>query len=91
MMRWSLAPQSAALLAGVLAAACAAGEPNPYPASAQARFNATCPGQDTLCACTWDKLTRSMTYQEYEAAMERYRAEGLMDPKVTRARTACLG
>jgi hypothetical protein len=31
-----------------------------------------------------------MKYEDYQAAMERYNSRGLMDPRVTRARTTCL-
>jgi hypothetical protein len=70
--------------------ACGAGAPNPYPAEAQAHFESSCPPASAVCACTWDKLTRTLTYEEYDAALTRFREEGLMDPRVTRARTQCL-
>lgn len=90
-MRWSFAPPMAALLTSLALAACGAGEAHPYPSAAQAAFNASCPPAEAVCACTWDEITRAMSYEDYEAALERFRAEGLMDPKITRARTACLG
>jgi hypothetical protein len=71
-------------------AACGHSEPNPYPARARTQFEATCPLQDPVCACTWDQITRRISYEEYEAALGRYREEGLMDPRITRARTRCL-
>lgn len=76
-------------MAGTLAA-CGGAAPNPYPDSARARFEASCPSDSAVCTCTWDKLTRTLTYEEYEAALSRFRASGLMDPRVTRARTQCL-
>jgi hypothetical protein len=79
-----------ALLIGALLAACGEGAPNPYPDSARARFEASCPSESAVCRCTWDKLTRTMTYEEYEAALERFRVTGNMDVRVTRARTQCL-
>jgi uncharacterized protein YcfL len=91
MMRWSFAPPMAALLASLVLTACGSSEPNPYPASAQAAFNTSCPAEDAVCACTWDQITRTLTHEEYEAALERFRAEGLMEPAITRARTQCLG
>ncbi|MGE0740984.1 MAG: hypothetical protein AB7O98_06545 [Hyphomonadaceae bacterium] len=76
---------------GALAlAACGERAPNPYPESAQARFESSCPSESAVCRCTWDKLTRTLTYDEYEAALSRFREAGLMDPRVTRARTQCL-
>jgi hypothetical protein len=35
-------------------------------------------------------MTQTLTYEEYEAALARFREEGLMDPRVTRARTGCI-
>jgi hypothetical protein len=40
--------------------------------------------------CTWEEITRAMTYEEYEAALVRFRETGNMEPKVTRARTTCI-
>jgi hypothetical protein len=77
-------------LAAVLLAACGEAAPNPYPESAKARFEASCPSASAVCRCTWDKLTRTLTYDEYEAALARFRETGLMEPRVTRARTHCV-
>lgn len=79
-----------ALAAAGALAACGEAAPNPYPESARARFEASCPSDSAVCRCTWDKLTRTLTYEEYEAALSRFRQDGLMDPRVTRARTQCL-
>lgn len=79
-----------ALGALVLAAACSEAAPNAYPESAKARFEASCPSESAVCRCTWDKLTRTLTYDEYEAALSRFRETGLMEPRVTRARTQCI-
>lgn len=76
---------------GTLAlAACGSAQPNAYPAEAKAEFDASCPPESEVCACTWNRVTRALTYEEYEAALERMRREGLMDPRVTHARTWCL-
>jgi hypothetical protein len=77
-------------MAALAPAACGAPEPNPYPAQARSRFEASCPPDSAVCTCTWDNLTRALTYEEYEAALARFREEGLMDPRVTHARTQCL-
>lgn len=80
-----------ALVAGAaVLAACGQSAPNPYPEEARARFEASCPPESAVCACTWDRLTRAMTYEEYEAALARFRETGNMEPKVTRARTTCI-
>jgi hypothetical protein len=75
---------------GLAACGQAQGEPNIYPQAAQAQFEASCPSENAVCTCTWDKLTRTLTYEEYEAALTRFRETGLMEPRVTRARTACV-
>lgn len=79
-----------ALVGALMLSACGEAQPNPYPQAAQARFEASCPSESAVCRCTWDKLTRTLTYEEYEAALQRFRESGLMDPRVTRARTQCL-
>ena len=85
MVRALIAVAGLALLCG-----CGQGAPNPYPEAARARFEASCPSDSAVCTCTWDRLTRTLTYEEYEAALTRFRESGLMDPRVTRARTQCL-
>ena len=54
------------------------------------QYETSCPADNALCTCTWDRITRIMTHEEYEAALARSREDGLMEPKVTRARTQCL-
>ncbi len=71
-------------------AACGEREPNVYPQEAQARFEQSCPRESAVCACTWDAITRTVTYEDYEAALARFREEGLMDPRITRARVQCI-
>jgi hypothetical protein len=77
-------------LVAVSLAACGQSAPNPYPESAQVRFAASCPSESAVCRCTWDKLTRTMTHDEYETALTQFRESGLMDPRVTRARGYCI-
>lgn len=79
-----------ALCAGLLLASCGGGEPHEYPAAARANFNASCPPSEAVCACTWDRITRTVPYEEYQSALERFRTDGLMDPRITRARTTCI-
>lgn len=69
---------------------CGAPAANPYPESARVRFEASCPSESAACVCTWDRITRTMTHEEYEAALTRFRETGLMEPRVTRARAQCL-
>lgn len=87
-MRLTIAPFL--LWAAMALTACGQSTANEYPASARAQFGQTCPAGDPVCDCTWEQLTEHMTYEEYQAALERYGSEGLMDPRVTRARTFCL-
>lgn len=77
-------------LVAIVAAGCGQHAPNVYPESAQVQFEASCPSDSAVCRCTWDKLTRTLTYEEYEAAIARLREEGLMDPRIVRARGTCL-
>jgi hypothetical protein len=79
-----------AMSAFILAGCGAAAEPHDYPSRAQAQFEASCPPASAVCACTWDRITRTLPYEDYEAALARFREEGLMDPRVTRARTRCI-
>ena len=85
-MRWG----PFALMGALLLAACGEPAPNPFPDSAHVRFDQSCPPASEVCVCTWDKITRVMTHEEYEAALTRFRETGRMDPRVTRARTQCL-
>lgn len=79
-----------ALCAVVVVAGCGEAAPHVYPDSARERFDMSCPPEGAACACTWDKITRAMPYEEYEDALARFRETGMMDPRVTRARTQCL-
>ena len=85
-MRWGLFTLAGAMVL----AACAEPAPNPYPEVARASFDQSCPPESAVCACTWDQITRALSYDEYEAALSRFRETGQMEPKVTRARTQCL-
>jgi hypothetical protein len=79
-----------ALCGAAVLAACGPSAPNPYPEAARARFETSCPSASAVCTCTWDQLTRTLTYEEYDAALARFRETGNMDPRITRARTKCI-
>lgn len=79
-----------ALVGGLSLAACTQGEPHPYPQAAQTRFEASCPRENPVCACTWDNITRALPYDDYEGALARFEETGNMDPRITRARTRCI-
>lgn len=78
-----------ALLFALCAASACENAPHEYPAAAQSEFHGRCPADNPVCVCTWEKITRAMPYEEYEAAMARFRDEGLMDPKLTRISVKC--
>jgi hypothetical protein len=69
---------------------CGPGAAHEFPPAAHTRFSATCPPSEPVCVCTWDAITRKMTYEEYQAALARFRTEGLMDTRITHARTQCV-
>ena len=82
--------RGAILFAAALAlAACGQAPAHDYPEGARDAFAESCPTGDPKCDCMWDEITRTMTPEDYEAAMTRFRDEGLMDPKLTRARLEC--
>ena len=64
--------------------------PHPYPPAAEAHFFSACPADSAVCVCTWDAIKREVTHEEYEAALARFRETGLMEPRITRARTKCI-
>ncbi|NWG52338.1 MAG: hypothetical protein HXY28_01320 [Hydrogenophilaceae bacterium] len=79
-------------LAGLAVLAACGGErpaPNPYPAQAKATFNEGCPAGDPVCDCTWDNITRAMTYEDYREAMRTSLRDGLLDPRLAQASAAC--
>ena len=88
-MRWVwIAP---ALIGAMMAlSGCGRGEANEFPPQHQAEFHRSCPASDPVCVCIWDEITHAVTPDVYEELMQRFRREGLMNPKITRARTVCL-
>jgi hypothetical protein len=79
-----------ALSGAVVLWGCGPHAANPYPEAARAQFETSCPSNSAVCTCTWDQLTRTLTYEEYEAAVARIHQTGNMDPRVTHARTKCV-
>ncbi|HRE44704.1 MAG TPA: hypothetical protein PKY87_12120 [Terricaulis sp.] len=69
--------------------ACGEKEPHPYPDGARAQFGQICTVDPSACDCMWDEITRTVPYDEYRLALARFETEGLMDPRITRARTRC--
>lgn len=83
-MRMELIAIAALALTG-----CGEREPHEYPAGARAQFAQICKADEAQCDCMWDSITRDVPYDEYRLALARFEAEGLMDPRITRARTRC--
>lgn len=82
---------SAPLVAVVLAAmlgGCGPKAAHAYPPDARAKFEG-CPVGDPKCDCMWEHITREMTPEQFDAAMTRFKEQGLMDPKLTAARLEC--
>jgi hypothetical protein len=80
----------AAMIASLALAACGLGQGHAYPDAARAQFNRTCPAGDPVCDCMWEKITRTVSYEDFEAATARLEEQGLVDPRIVRARTECL-
>lgn len=78
-------------IAALALTACGEREPHPYPDGARAGFARICTADAAACDCMWGEITMAVPYEEYEAALARFEAEGLMDPRITRARTRCTG
>ena len=74
----------------VVLGACSAPPAHEFPEASRTAFHRTCPETDPHCACAWDAITRSMTHEDYEAAMARFAKEGRMDHRLTAARAACV-
>lgn len=77
------------LFAALMLAACGPAAPHAYPPDARARFAEGCPTGDPKCDCVWDRITRTMTPESFDATMTRFEKQGLMDPKLTAARLEC--
>lgn len=78
------------LILSVLIGACSPKGPAfDYPATARADFAEACPTGVPECDCTWDKITRAMPVEEYEAAMATYLRDGIMDRRLTMAKAEC--
>lgn len=73
----------------LLLGACSEAPARDFPPEARERFAEGCPTGKPECDCMWDKITRTMTLEEFDAAMSRFSTEGLMDPKLTNARLEC--
>lgn len=79
-----------ALCGAIVLSSCGERAPYPYPERAHAQFVASCPVESAACVCTWEKITHTMPYEEYEDALATLRETGIMDTRLTRVRTQCL-
>lgn len=75
--------------APLLLAGCGGSDPHPYPEAAQTSFHQTCPASAPECVCTWEAITRAMPVEEFDDAIATFEAQGVMDTRITRARTKC--
>lgn len=81
----------AALLVGFLSAAACSQEPppNPFPAEARTAFFGVCSGGEAYCGCSWDKITRHFTAEEWAEAQAALDATGRPDPRIVVIANAC--
>lgn len=79
----------AMVFALALLGACSAPPARQFPPEARESFAAGCPTGKPECDCMWDRITRTMTLEEFDSAMSRFTERGLMDPKLTKARLEC--
>lgn len=81
----------AALALGILGAAACSSEPapNPFPPAAQTAFYEVCSGGEAYCGCSWDKITRHFTAEEWAAAQATLDATGHPDPRIVVIANAC--
>jgi predicted small lipoprotein YifL len=77
------------LVLAVLLAACGPKAAHEFPPEARAKFAEGCATGDPKCDCMWERITRTMTPEEFDAAMARYKEKGLMEPELTAARLEC--
>ena len=81
-----------AVVAGCFAAACsqALPPPNPFPEDARAQFmSEDCPGGGEFCACSWDRITREFTAEEWTQAREDLETTGRPDPRIVIISSQC--
>jgi hypothetical protein len=77
------------LILALFLVACGQQPARDFPPEARARFAEGCPTGKPECDCMWDKITRTMTLEDFDAAMSRFSEQGLMDPRLTDARLEC--
>jgi hypothetical protein len=82
--------RAACLLGVLLTWGCGAPPPHAYPAETKAAFHVNCPEADPLCACSWDRITRTVSPEDYVDALTRLEKEGRADPRLSQARLYCL-
>lgn len=63
--------------------------PNPFPPEAQTAFIAACRGGEAFCACSWDKITRRFTAEEWSEALAHLEAMGAPDPRIVTISHTC--
>lgn len=83
------APLAIILTAVLAITACQQAAPNPFPEATRAEFYKICRREAPKCDCAWDTITRSMTADEYNAALKSFEKTGVMDRRIVRASVDC--
>jgi hypothetical protein len=81
-----------AVIAGLVAAACSQAAPtaNLFPEEARTHFmEQDCPGGGAFCDCSWDRITREFTADEWAAARASLEATGRPDPRIVIISSQC--
>ncbi len=77
-------------ISAVVGACSAAPAPNPFPENVRAQFMAQdCPGGGEFCECSWDRITREFTADEWATARANLEATGHPDPRIVIISSQC--
>jgi hypothetical protein len=77
---------------GLMLLACAPSlpAPNPFPDEARSQFmQQDCPGGGAFCDCSWDRITREFTADEWAEARANLEATGHPDPRIVVISSQC--
>jgi hypothetical protein len=81
------------LTVGLFAALGACSEPekpvNPFPEQDRASFMAVCSADAAFCTCSWDKITREFTAEEWASAKATLDTTGHPDPRIVVISSHC--
>jgi hypothetical protein len=82
------------LVAGFIAFAAACSQapspPNPFPDDMRAQFmDEDCSAGGEFCTCSWDRITREFTADEWEEARAKLEVTGHPDPRIVIISSQC--